>query len=37
MKDGNEKCITTITEDLQTGEKNCNKKLVNLDESNYYS
>lgn len=34
MKDGNQKCITTITENLKTGEHNCNKNLVNLNESN---
>lgn len=36
MKDGNQKCITTITENSKTGDQNCNKQLINLDESNYY-
>ncbi|VVC26319.1 Hypothetical protein CINCED_3A019553 [Cinara cedri] len=33
LKDGNQKCITIVTENSRTGEKNCNKQLVNLDES----
>lgn len=36
LKDGDQKCITTITENSKTGEQNCNKQFVNLDESNYY-
>jgi len=36
MKDGNQKCITTITENAKTREQNCTKQLINLDESNYY-
>lgn len=36
MKDGNQKCITTITENSKTRHQNCNKQLINLDESNYF-
>jgi hypothetical protein len=34
MRDGNQKCVTTIIENVKTGEQNCQKNLVNLDESN---
>lgn len=37
LKDGNQKCITTITENVKTGEQISNKKLVNLDESNWFN
>lgn len=37
MKDGDQKCITTITENVKTGEQNCSKNLVNLDESNSFT
>ncbi|XP_025407353.1 uncharacterized protein LOC112681303 [Sipha flava] len=33
MRDGNQKCVTTIIENVKTGEQNCQKNLVNLDES----
>lgn len=36
LKDGDQKCITTITENSKTGEQNSNKQFINLDESNYY-
>lgn len=36
LKDGDQKCITTITENSKTGEQNFSKQFVNLDESNYY-
>lgn len=36
MKDGNQSCITTITENPKTGVQNFKKQLINLDESNYY-
>lgn len=36
MKDGNQKCITTITENSKTKEQNYTKQLINLDKSNYY-
>lgn len=35
MKDGNQKCVTTVTENSRTGEQNSNKQLFNLDESKY--
>lgn len=36
LKDGDQQCITTITENLKSGLQNYNKELFNLDESNYF-
>jgi len=35
MKDGNKKCIETISENSKTGEKIENLQLSNLDKSNF--
>lgn len=34
LKDGNQQCINTVTENLQTGHKTSVQQLINLDESN---
>jgi len=35
MKDGNKKCVETISENSKTGEKIENLQLSNLDQSNF--
>lgn len=36
MKEGDKKCVETITENPRTGEKTKNLQLSNLDKSNYF-